>query len=100
VTYAVVGTDIRITVTLGVDITGATTKQIGYLKPGSGTPAYLTATVTDEPNGVMYADLPNATNDTAGVWAVFPWVVQSDGKKVSAAAQSFTVLSLGVVAGV
>jgi hypothetical protein len=95
-TYAVVGTDIRITVTLGVDITGATTKQIGYIKPGGTIIAYLTATVTDFLTGTMYGDLTHTLNDTPGLWKVFPWVVQADGKIVGAPSKSFNVLAVGM----
>jgi len=94
-TYAVVGTDIRITVTLGVNITGATTKQIGYIKPLGTAIAYLTATVVDPLTGEMYGDLTHTLNDTPGLWKVFPWVVQSDGKVVGSPAKSFNMLPVG-----
>lgn len=91
----VVGTDIRFNCTLGVDITGATSVQVAYLKPGSSTPAYLTATVTTAATGVIYADLPHASNDTPGMWRVYPWVVQSDGKVVSSPSKEFLMLPAG-----
>jgi len=94
--YPVVGTDIRITVILGVDITGATSKQIGYIKPGGTAIAYLTATVVDPLTGEMYGDLTHTLNDTPGLWKVFPWVVKSDGKVVGTPSKTFTVLPLGM----
>jgi cation transporter-like permease len=93
--YAVVGTDVRITVILGVNITGATSKQVGYIKPSGTIIAYLTATVVDPLTGEMYGDLTHTLNDTPGLWKVFPWVVQSDGKVVSSVAKSFNVLPIG-----
>ena len=93
--YAVIGTDLRITATLNVDITGATTKQIGYIKPGSTVISFLTASVTSATGGIIYADITNAINDTVGLWRVFPWVGQADGKIVGAPSRVFTVITKG-----
>jgi hypothetical protein len=94
--YPVVGTDIKINFTVAVDITGAKTKQVGYIKPGGTTIAYLDATITQAtPTGIGYVNLTAALNDTAGIWKVFPWIVQSDDKIVGAPSKEFTVIEKG-----
>jgi hypothetical protein len=93
---AISGTDIRINVTLNLDITGATTKQIAYMKPGNTDYVYLDATVSNPTIGEMYVDLPYTLTTTPGRWLIFPWVIQSDGKRVSAQSKSFNLQPLGL----
>ena len=72
----VVGQSYRISATLGINITGATSKQFGYRKPGSLTLAYWTAVVDDALTGAMHYDVTPANNDTPGNWTVWYKIVQ------------------------
>jgi len=85
-------TTVRLSVTIGVDITGASSVQFGYCKPGSLTIAYWTATVDDPTTGAIHYD---AVHDTPGIWALWYKVVQSDGKIIAIPAQSYAVVAEG-----
>lgn len=95
----VIGTDITVQLTLqGVDVSGATTLKIGYIKAnGSETSAeYVTATLTDTgTDSTIEGTIPHADNDTLGMLRVFPWVVQGDGKIVSTPAVEVEIISVG-----
>jgi len=91
----IVGQDYRINATLNVDITGATSIQIGYLKPGSSTPAYWTATLDDPLIGQIHYDVTPAQNDIAGTWRVWPKVLKADGNVLKTVAHSYQVVIEG-----
>jgi hypothetical protein len=97
----VVGTDIYVRATLvGVNVTGATTLQIGYVKPNASAPVYVIATVvTAGTDSVVRAKIPHASVDVAGWWRVFPWIVTATGDVVSDPSQDFEVVEVGAKVG-
>ena len=70
---------LRIKLTTGVDITGATTKQIKYKKPGGTTGAWDT-TVESATTGVIYYDIQDGDIDESGYWTFWAYIVFSDGR--------------------
>jgi hypothetical protein len=88
--FPVVGTSLRLSTTIGVSISGATSVQFGYRKPGTTSIAYWTAVVDDVPTGAIHYDVTAAQHDTAGAWTAWYKVVQSDGKVLMILAQSWT----------
>ena len=72
-------TSLRVKLTAGVDITGATTKQIKYKKPGGDTGAWV-ATVETASTGVIYYDIKSGDIDESGYWTFWAYIVFSDGR--------------------
>jgi hypothetical protein len=66
-TQLVIGQDVRLTATLGVDITGGAV-TLYWLKP-SGAMGSIAGTVDAPTTGGIYADVTAATLDEAGKWA-------------------------------
>jgi len=85
-------TTVRLSVIIGVDITGASSVRFGYRKPGSSAIAYWTANVDDALTGAIHYD---AVHDTPGTWSLWYKVVQSDGKIIAIPAQSYAVVAEG-----
>jgi len=72
-------TQLRIQLTTGVDIAGATVKRIKYKKPSDAT-GYWDATVSDESTGVIYYDVTSGDIDETGYWKLWAYVTFSDGR--------------------
>lgn len=70
---------LRIQLTTSVDITGATVKQIKYIKP-SGTTGEWDATSSDDENGVIYYDIIDDELDENGRWTLYAYITFSDGR--------------------
>ena len=73
--------ELRIRLTLGVDITGATTVQIKYIKP-NGTEGAWTAVVETALTGIIYYDVLDGDIPEAdyGEWGFWGYVVFADGR--------------------
>ena len=79
---------LRITCTVGVNITGASVTQLRYKKP-SGTTGSWTAQVSDATAGIIYYDLAEPSLiDEAGLWTFWGYITFSDGR--SAPGQAVT----------
>lgn len=72
-------TSLRIQLTTGVDITGATVTRIKYEKP-SDTTGYWDATVSDNTTGVIYYDVTAGDIDETGNWKFWAYITFSDGR--------------------
>ena len=70
---------LRLQLTTGVDITGATSLLIKYKDP-DGTEGSFTATSSDDDNGVIYYDFTDGELDTRGVWTFWAYITFSDGR--------------------
>jgi len=71
---------LRIELTAGVDITGATIKRIKYKKP-SGVEGYWDASVSDASTGVIYYDVALQTEiDESGEWIFWAYITFADGR--------------------
>jgi len=64
---AVIGQSLRITSTLGIDLTTATSVYVWYKSP-TGTIGSVAASVTTAETGVIYADIPASVLSVDGVW--------------------------------
>ena len=86
-------TFLRIKVTTGIDITGITSAEIKYKKPGGATGS-LTAEVESLATGIIYADLSEDLDilDVAGNWLFWASLTFNDGR--SARGESFEVTVL------
>lgn len=73
-------TKLRITLTCGENITGATPCLIKYKKP-SGAQGYWTATISNAATGVIYYDVQQTSElDEEGAWTVWAHITFEDGK--------------------
>jgi hypothetical protein len=88
---AVIGQSLRITATLGIDITGASSVAIWYKKP-TGTQGSSTATVTTPGTGVIYADFASTVIDTVGNWFFMVKVTLSSGNIVKSFGEAISIL--------
>lgn len=70
---------LRIILTTGVNISGASVRQIKYKKP-SGTTGNWTATELDSGAGSIYYDLTGTELDELGTWTLWAYVMFSDGR--------------------
>jgi len=70
---------LRIELTTGVDITGATVKKIKYKKP-SETEGYWNAQVSSATNGVIYYDVISTEIDESGTWTFWAYITFEDGR--------------------
>ena len=71
---------LRIQLTTGVDITGATALAIKYKKPDNTTGSW-TATEGTAATGIIYYDLTATTDlDVAGVWTFWAYITFSDSR--------------------
>jgi len=86
--YFFVGqTEGRVQATASVDITGATSRLIKYIKP-NGVTGQWAAVASALTTGVVYYDIAQATTlDIAGDWKCWAWVTFSSGN--SAPGKSF-----------
>jgi hypothetical protein len=73
-----VGQDLRITLVMGIDITGATCK-IKYRNPSGGT-GYWTGTISVAATGEFYYDAVPANLVLAGLWTLWAHAVLTSGK--------------------
>lgn len=72
-------TKLVINVTVGQDITGATTTQIKYKKP-SNTLGYFDATIIDSTNGIIKYSIQDSSDlGEVGTWLFWAYIVFSDG---------------------
>ena len=71
-------TELRIRLTLDVNITGATLVQIHYRKP-SGLIGTWTATVESASGGIIYYDVQSGDLDEAGTWMFWGYVIFESG---------------------
>lgn len=85
---------LRLKLTTGVDITGATTLQIKYKKPNGATGEW-TALEYDETNGVIYYDFAANELDVSGRWIVWAYVIFSDGRDAPGEPYKFRVYEEG-----
>jgi len=86
---------LRIELTTGVDITGATVKRIKYKKPG-GTEGYWDASVSDAITGVIYYDIQLDTEiDEAGEWTFWAYITFSDERSAPGEAMKHTFFTEG-----
>lgn len=81
------GQDVKVRLTVGQDITGASVKKIKYRKPG-GTEGSWNATVEDAENGIIYYDVQDEDIDESGVWTFWAYITFADGR--SAPGESIT----------
>ena len=74
-------TALKIRLTCGQDITGATVKRVKYRKP-DGTGGYWDATVEDAESGIIYYDLQSDDDDLdqEGLWTFWAYITFSDGR--------------------
>ncbi len=70
---------LRIHLTTGVDITGAVTKKIKYVKP-DGTAGEWTAQIDDPTAGSIYYDLSGTELDQTDTWTLWAWIEFSDNR--------------------
>jgi len=68
---------INLVVSVSIDITGATTSLIKYIKP-SGDTGSFTATVTDIPTGELTYDVQPDDLDQYGNWIFWAHITYSD----------------------
>lgn len=73
-------TKLRIELTMGIDITGATSTQIKYRNPSGGTGSF-DATIADALLGKIQYDIVSSL-DIIGAWHLWAYAVLSDGKIV------------------
>ena len=84
--------ELRIQLTLSVDVTGATKTWIKYKKPTPpGTVGHWPATILTAATGVIYYDVISTEIDTAGVWTLWPFVTFSDNRSAPGAPTLMTV---------
>jgi len=72
-------TALRIRLTVGQDITGASAKKIKYRKPDN-TEGNWDATVEDATNGIIYYDLKTDDKIDEGLYTFWAYVTFSDGR--------------------
>lgn len=58
--------DFRLTLDTKINLTGATTNEVQYIKPGAAAVAVLPGTITETTK--IYADITDTINDTVGKW--------------------------------
>lgn len=81
-------TKLTFTVTMGEDLTNATSVLLKYIKPG-GTEGLFTMSISDAASGVCTYTFADGNLDTSGFWTFWGFVTFSDGK--TAAGESFEV---------
>lgn len=86
---------LRIQLTTGVDITGASTTEIRFKKPVSGDSSAWTATVGDPGAGAIYFDLTGTELDEVGTWTFWAYVTFSDGRSAPGEPVKVTVYTEG-----
>ena len=70
---------LRIRLTTGVQVTGASVTKIKYKKP-DGTVGDWDATVEDEGDGILYYDLTGTELDQVSDWLFWAYVTFADGR--------------------
>lgn len=73
---------LRIRLTVGQDITGATLKQIRAVAP-SGALKQWTATVETAATGIIYYNFAAADLDETGDWVFYAFITFSDGRSAA-----------------
>ena len=80
-------TSFRLTCTIGVDITGATVKQVRFKKPSTTTGAWDATVVTNSTAGIFYIDGSTTVYpNEGGVWTFWSFITFSDGRSAPGAA--------------
>jgi hypothetical protein len=72
-------TALRIRLTVGQDITGATTVKIKYRKP-DGTEGSWDATIEDAVNGIIYYDITGSDEIDKGLYTFWAFITFNDGR--------------------
>lgn len=72
-------TNLRIRLTMGVDITDASVLRIKYTKP-DGTESHWAATSESDATGIIYYDIQTGDISASGRWRFWAWVTFSDGR--------------------
>lgn len=85
---------LRIHLTTGVDITGATVTQIKFKKP-SGSTGEWTASVDDVGAGSIYYDLTGTELNEAGTWTLWAYVTFADTRSAPGEPVKVTVFIEG-----
>jgi hypothetical protein len=85
---------LRIQLTTGVDITGATTTKIKYKKPSEATGDW-DATVEDVGAGSIYYDLTGTELDEVGTWTFWAYVTFADTRSAPGEPVKVTVYTEG-----
>ena len=72
--------NLRITAATGVNLTGALSLKIAYIKPSKSTGSW-TATTLSATGGTMYVDMSTGQYmDESGFWHLYALVTFSDGR--------------------
>lgn len=88
-------TSLRLKLTTGVDITGATSLLIKFKRPTLTTGSW-TAHAYDETNGIIYYDFSATTElNVAGKWVVWAYATFSDGRSAAGEPYKFRVYEEG-----
>jgi len=73
------GQDVKVRLTVGQDITGASVKKIRYIAPDKTT-GDKDAEVEDAVNGIIYAEFPKTETNIARNWIFWTFIIFNDGK--------------------
>ena len=86
-------TELRIRLTLDVDITGASLVQIHYRKP-SGLIGTWVAIVESAAEGIIYYDVQTNDLDKAGSWTFWGYIIFAAGEKARGEPALITIFDI------
>lgn len=92
----IAGTTLELTIAAGIDITGASSTVIRFIKP-TGTTGTWAATVDDAAEGTISYDITAAELDSAGSWTVWAVITFATGVIWKTAGRQFSVYAEGTV---
>jgi len=90
----IAGSDLRVSISIGEDITGATA-TISYINQSST--GVWNALIADEEKGTVFYDITPAELSVSGKWTVWATYDLADGKRIVTPAKQFTVFVEGTV---
>lgn len=90
----IAGSDLRVSISIGEDVTGATA-SISYINQSDS--GSMAATISDAENGTVFVDLTPAMLSVLGKWTVWATFTLADAKVVKTPAKQFTVYAEGTV---